>query len=116
MLRVTGSGLERMLVVCDTLDLPPGVCRLKRKGSSAGHKGLSSIISRLGTGDFMRLYVGIGRPQGRQENIISHVLGNPEGDEAVLIENAVQAASDSILKLSENEPEKVMNALNKKGT
>ena len=113
LLRVTESAVKQLIVICDTLDLPPGVCRLKRKGSSAGHKGLSSIISRLGTGDFTRFYIGVGRPPSKEE-IIHYVLAEPLVEEASLIEEALHTASDGILTLLEEEPGRVMNVLNKK--
>ena len=105
--------LDRLLVICDTLDLPAGQCRLRRKGSSAGHKGLVSIIARLGRADFLRLYVGIGRPSGRQE-VVDFVLGPPAGPEAEDLERGVRRAADGVLALLREEPEKVMNALNQK--
>lgn len=105
--------LDRLLVICDTLDLPAGQCRLRRKGSSAGHKGLASIIARLGREDFMRLYIGIGRPQaGGSEAVVEHVLETPRGGERELIEQGIEAAADGVLRLLSEEPEKVMNALN----
>jgi PTH1 family peptidyl-tRNA hydrolase len=107
------GGLERLLVVCDTLDLPAGQCRLRRKGSSAGHKGLASIIARLGREDFMRLYIGIGRPRaGGPEAVVEHVLEAPRGEEQRLIEQGIEAAADGVMRLLAEEPEKVMNALN----
>lgn len=112
-LKMTGAALDQVLVVCDTLDLSPGVCRLKRRGASAGHKGLSSIITRLGTGAFMRLYIGVGRPADR-EGIIDYVLREPGPEEGRLIGEALQIAAVSILKLLLEEPEVVMNVLNKR--
>ena len=107
------GGEEGLLVVCDTLDLPPGQCRLKRKGSSAGQKGLSSIIARLGREEFLRMYIGIGRPPER-EDVIDYVLREPDSQEGELIEKAIRAAAEGILRLVVEEPEKVMNALNQK--
>jgi PTH1 family peptidyl-tRNA hydrolase len=57
---------ERLLVVHDELDLPPGTLRMKRGGGDNGHNGLRSIRTSLGTGDFLRMRVGIGRPVGNQ--------------------------------------------------
>jgi PTH1 family peptidyl-tRNA hydrolase len=101
----------RLLVVCDTLDLPPGVCRLRRGGSSAGHKGLASILAALGRADFLRLYIGIGRPS-RPEEVVDYVLGSPDGQEAELLERGEQRAAEGVLALLQEEPEKVMNVLN----
>ena len=58
-LNVTPSDL---IVIHDDLDLPPGKIRLRLGGSSGGHKGIDSIIARIGTRDFYRVRVGIGRP------------------------------------------------------
>jgi peptidyl-tRNA hydrolase, PTH1 family len=59
--------LENILIVHDELDLPYGAVRLKDAGGHAGHNGLRSIIDELGTGDFKRVRVGIGRPPGSKE-------------------------------------------------
>ena len=111
----TGVDPEHLLVVCDTLDLPAGQCRLRRKGSSSGHKGLASIIARLGREDFMRLVIGIGRPDsGAPEAVVDHVLEPPSGREQELIEQGVAVAAEGVLRLLNEEPEKVMNALNQR--
>lgn len=111
----TGEDLEHLLVICDTLDLPAGQCRLRRKGSSAGHKGLASIIARLGREDFMRLYIGIGRPEMEgQEAVVEHVLQPPGGRELALVDRGVAAAAEGVLRLLSEEPEKVMNELNQR--
>ncbi|MBN1837057.1 MAG: aminoacyl-tRNA hydrolase [Spirochaetales bacterium] len=108
-----GGGPESLLVVCDTLDLSPGQCRLRRKGSSAGHKGLASIIQALGREDFMRLYLGIGHP-GRAEEVVEYVLGEPPAAEAALIQAALSRAADAVAALLTEDPEKVMNELNQR--
>ena len=108
-----GADLSQLVVVCDTLDLPPGQCRLRRKGSSAGHRGLESIIDALGREDFMRLYVGIGHP-GSSEEVVSYVLSAPPPHEAELLDAAVARAADAILALLVEDLEKVMNGLNQK--
>ena len=59
--------LTNLLVAHDDLDLPPGTIRIRPDGGSAGQKGMESIIERLGTDEFPRLRLGIGRPPGRME-------------------------------------------------
>lgn len=104
-------GDQSLLVICDNLDLPPGACRLRLRGSSAGHKGLDSIMRRTGSGEFMRLYVGIGHP-GRVQDVVQHVLSAPPQAEAALIEAALERAAGAVLRLPEDGPQRVMNDLN----
>ncbi len=63
---------QKMLVIYDDLDLPLGKIRLRAQGSSGGHHGMESIISRIGTSDFPRLRIGIGRPNPDAD--VDHVL------------------------------------------
>lgn len=58
---------ERLMVILDDLDLPPGTLRIRSKGGSGGHRGLTDIIQRLGTQDFARIRFGIGRPPGQMD-------------------------------------------------
>lgn len=60
--RLSNVAPERILVICDDLDIPFGRLRLREKGGSGGQRGLRSIINQLGTEDFPRLRIGIGRP------------------------------------------------------
>ncbi|HBE94047.1 MAG TPA: aminoacyl-tRNA hydrolase [Desulfovibrio sp.] len=62
-----GLGPESVIVAHDELDLPLGRMKLKRGGSSAGHNGVESVISELGSPDFWRLRLGIGRPLERRD-------------------------------------------------
>ncbi len=58
---------QRILVVFDDLDIPPGTVRIRAKGGSGGHRGMRDIIQRLGTQDFPRIRFGIGRPPDRMD-------------------------------------------------
>ena len=78
--------LERLLLVFDELDLPLGSVRLRSKGGSGGHKGMRSIIAQLGSQDFARVRVGIGRPPGRMDPA-DYVLRNFGDDERPVIED-----------------------------
>jgi len=108
------SSLPRsaLLVVFDTLDLPVGAIRLKKRGSSGGHNGLKSVIASLESEDFMRFAVGIGRPK-QGSDIIGHVLGIPDGEESGLLGEAVAKTADGIVRLLHEEPESVMNEINR---
>jgi len=85
----------QMLVVVDDADLPMGAIRLRPGGRSGGHHGLESIETQLGTRDYPRLRVGIGRQSGARE-ITGHVLGRFNSTEAALVDRVLAAASNQI--------------------
>lgn len=62
-----GVPLERLVVVHDDIDLPEGVVRVKLGGGHGGHNGLRSLHERLGSGGYVRVRIGVGRPPGRQD-------------------------------------------------
>jgi len=93
--------LERVLVVHDEIDLPFGEVRTRIGGGLAGHNGLKSIKRELGSGDFARVRVGVGRPDSSDPEIVSaYVLGRfREGDEQVreLVERACEQVERVVL-------------------
>ncbi len=112
-LRETGCTVAEMLVVCDSLDLSPGSCRLRLRGSAGGQKGLADIIRVLGTDDFMRLTIGIGRPAHRGQ-VVRWVLERPSSAEEDAFREGVGKAVDAILLLLSEGPLRVMNEHNRK--
>jgi PTH1 family peptidyl-tRNA hydrolase len=75
-----GLDPSRILVIHDDMDLRPGAIRIKRGGSSGGHLGLESVIRELGTGDFPRVRIGVGRPPEGMDPA-EYVLAEMEDDE-----------------------------------
>jgi peptidyl-tRNA hydrolase, PTH1 family len=88
--------LQELLVVCDDASLPLGKIRLRKKGSSGGHKGLESIIATLGTQAFPRLRIGIGTPDAG-ESLEEYVLSKPERSDKGSFAEAVAAGADALL-------------------
>lgn len=86
---------DRILVIFDDLDLPPGILRIRQKGGSGGHRGLTDIIQRLGTQDFPRIRFGIGRPPGRMDPA-AFVLQRFSGEEETLVAQTVDRAVKAI--------------------
>ena len=113
LMRATGSSVHDLLVVCDNLDLEPGAVRIKRRGSSRSHNGLASIMDALDTGDFARLYVGVGHP-GSTEGVIDHVLSAPDAGEAPLYEEAFEVAARTVLDVADRGLDAAMNQINKR--
>jgi PTH1 family peptidyl-tRNA hydrolase len=88
--------LDRVLVIHDEIDLPFGDIRTRLGGGLAGHNGLKSLRDALGSGDFVRVRVGVGRPDSTDPEIVSaHVLGRfaePAAEVAELVARAADAA------------------------
>jgi PTH1 family peptidyl-tRNA hydrolase len=82
---------EEILVVHDELDFPPGVARLKQGGGIAGHNGLKDISQRLGSHDYWRLRLGVGRPAAGREGA-DYVLEKPPAEEREAIEGSIARA------------------------
>lgn len=81
-----------IIVICDEMALPLATLRLRAGGGAAGHNGLKSVIDAVGSQDFPRVRIGIGRPQDGSDNI-SHVLSPmPEDDEAKVMEAVERSA------------------------
>ena len=83
--------LEKVLVVVDDADLPLGEIRMRPGGGSGGHHGLDSIQNHLGSRNFPRLRLGIGRRDGMRE-ISGHVLGSFDAAESVLLDKVMERA------------------------
>jgi PTH1 family peptidyl-tRNA hydrolase len=112
-LKGNNASIDDLLVICDSLDLPAGTCRLKERGSSGGHRGLASIISCTGNGNFKRLYIGIGRPAHR-DDVVRYVLDSPKGQDKNLIEEAIEKAARYSLMLLEGNISELMSIVNRK--
>jgi len=87
------ASINRLLVVVDDADLPLGELRLRPGGSSGGHHGLESIEQHLGTREYARLRVGIGR-QNEAREITGHVLSRFNSTETALIDKVLTFAAD----------------------
>ncbi len=84
-----------LLVIADDVYLPAGMLRLKRGGSSGGHRGLESIEAALGTREYARLRVGVGAVESA-EQLKDHVLAAPDAAEQELWEQAIGLAADAV--------------------
>jgi PTH1 family peptidyl-tRNA hydrolase len=89
---------DRLVVVHDELDLPFGTLRVKLGGGDNGHNGLRSVRSSLGTGEFNRVRVGIGRPPGRKD-VSDHVLSDYSSAERRDVPFQVDRAADAVESL-----------------
>ena len=87
---------ESVLTIYDDMDLPLGRLRLRESGSAGGHNGMKSTIAHLGTQNFPRLRLGIGRPRAVSGETVSHVLGKFAPDEAPTVRDLLRLSVETI--------------------
>lgn len=102
---------SQIIVVHDDLDLPTSQLRIKVGGGHGGHRGVRSVLEAMGSADFLRVKVGIGRPQDGQD-AVKHVLGSFEEREGDAIQGVVQRAADAVEVLLQESLEAAMNRYN----
>jgi len=102
---------DHVIVIHDELDIPFDTMRVKLGGGDNGHNGLKSIRGSLGTGDFYRVRVGIGRPPGRQD-VADFVLSNYSAAERKVLPFQVDTAADAVESLMTDGLEKTQQRFN----
>ncbi|MFH1397580.1 MAG: aminoacyl-tRNA hydrolase [Candidatus Omnitrophota bacterium] len=103
-----------ILIICDDLDLELGRLKVKLRGSSAGHKGIQSIIDSLSSVEFSRLRLGVGRPAGQNADISKFVLSGFTKKEAREKDKMIEEAGNCSLAWVSQGATRAMNIFNKK--
>jgi PTH1 family peptidyl-tRNA hydrolase len=108
--------LDDLIVVHDDLDLPLGKIRIRKGSGPAGHNGIKSIIASVGTQDFIRVRVGISRPQTEEDNklesIVDYVLGDFSEEEMKIVDETVRRVNDAVITLITEGLNAAMNKFN----
>lgn len=103
--------IEDIIVIYDDLDLPTGKIRLREKGGHGGHNGIRSLIEHLGTKDFKRIRIGIGRPV-TPIPVIDYVLGSFPKDQKEAVNNSINKSADACVSWLDSPFNEVMNDYN----
>ncbi|GAX47933.1 aminoacyl-tRNA hydrolase [Pseudolactococcus reticulitermitis] len=101
LLAYNGLISDDLVVIYDDLDMAVGKLRLRQKGSAGGHNGIKSIIAHLGSQEFKRVKVGIGRPKHGM-SVVNHVLGRFDQEDAADAELGIVRAADAVETFIEN--------------
>ena len=104
---------EQLIVLHDEIDIPFEEVRVKSGGGTAGHNGLKSIVSHLGTQDFARVRIGASRPPGRR-GAANHVLQDFSAAERKVLPDVLERAADAVELILEHGVERAMNEVNTK--
>ena len=103
--------LENIIVIYDDIDIEPGLIRIRKKGSSGSHNGMKSVIAELGSGEFMRVRVGIGKPK-YDGDMINYVIGAVPEEEQKELENGVERAKEAVIEILRSGIDTSMNKFN----
>lgn len=103
--------VENLVVVHDEIDIPFGEVRVKAGGGTAGHNGLGSIVNHLGSKDFVRVRVGVGRPRGAKA-AADHVLAGFSASERKELPFLLEAAADAVEAIVADGVARAMNEFN----
>lgn len=102
---------ENILVIYDDMDIETGTIKIRKKGSAGGHNGMKSIIQMLGTEEFPRIRIGIGRPEHNGDEI-NYVIGAIPKEEIPKLEEGTEKAKEAIIEILKNGIDKAMNKFN----
>lgn len=103
--------LDHLIVIHDDIDLPFGTIRIRPGGGSAGQKGVGSIIERLGTQDFARIRLGVGRPNGQMDSA-NYVLQSFSKEDEEFLPNFLQSAGEAVGEFILHGLDSAMNKFN----
>ena len=98
-----------LLVVQDDIDIAVGRIRIRKGGTCGGHNGIRNIIERLGTQDFARLKIGVGKDRS---NVVGHVLGKFDPETRKVMDQVVADAASAVEAVLRDGPDRAMNAYN----
>lgn len=99
LLKFYSLGVENLIVAHDELDIPPATFRLKQSGGHGGHNGLRDIIAAIGSNEFARVRIGIGRPPGTQD-AADYVLKNFSSNEKDQLNQTLELAADAVEEIA----------------
>lgn len=102
---------DNILVIYDDMDIEPGQIKIRKKGSAGGHNGMKSIIQKLGTEEFARIRIGIGRPKHNGDEI-NYVIGAIPEEEILLLEEGCEKAKEAAIEILKNGIDIAMNKFN----
>lgn len=103
---------ENIIIIYDDINLDVGATRIRRKGSAGGHNGIKSIISCLGSEDFPRIKIGVGKKPNASYDLISWVLGDFPKDKQEDLNSALKNANSAAELIACGETDKAMNLYN----
>ncbi len=105
---------DRLIVICDDVNLPTGTIRIRKKGSAGGHNGLKNIIQHLGGDQFARIRIGVGEKPSADSDLANHVLGHFSSEDTSLMRETAEKAAEAVSLAIREDLDAAMNRFNTK--
>ena len=102
---------EELIIVYDDIDIASGEIRVRKKGSAGSHNGMKSVIDHLGTTEFKRVRIGIGKPE-YENDLINHVIKKTTTEERELLNKGINKGKESVVEILKNGVDFAMNKSN----
>ena len=106
-----GIETHELIVIYDDMDIEPGKIKIRKKGSAGGHNGMKSIIQMIGTEEFPRIRVGIGRPIHKDDEI-NYVIGAIPEEDLKRLDEGIEKAQKAVEEILRNGVDSAMNKYN----
>lgn len=104
---------DKIIIIYDDIDLEPGIIRIRKKGGPGTHNGMKSVVQNLQTEDFIRVRVGIGKPEYK-DDLINYVTSKIPKDKKAILEKGVNRGTEAILSILKDGVDIAMNKYNGK--
>lgn len=105
--------LENLIIIYDDIDVAPGQIKIRKKGSPGSHNGMKSVTNMLQSDEFVRIRIGIGKPQ-YSNDMINYVIGHITKEEQEKLEPGIEKAKEAVIEALKNGIDIAMNKFNTK--
>lgn len=103
--------VENIVVIYDDMDIEKGVVKIRKKGGAGSHNGMKSIIQQLQSTDFLRIRIGIGKPEFQYDKI-NYVIGSIPKEDREILNSGIERAADAVIEILKNGIDSAMNRYN----
>ena len=105
--------ISKLIIIYDDIDLEPGTVKVRKTGGAGTHNGMKSVISEVGTTEFIHIRIGTGKPEIKTD-LINYVIGKISKEEYLSLQDAIETGAEAVEQILKNGIDKAMNYINAK--
>lgn len=102
---------NQIIIIYDDIDIEPGIIKIRKTGGAGTHNGMKSVVQNLSSTDFIRIRVGIGKPEHKGD-LINYVIGSMKEEDRIVLDKSTTIAKDAIIEILKNGVDNAMNKFN----